>query len=219
MTTTSNGAVESSPQRSAGSNGDSSWHTTACILCSVNCGHRGPYRRAAASRASAATRRTRRRGATRARRHSGSTTTRTRRHRLTTPLRRRADGTFEPIDWDTRSARSPRGCADSRHPRRRHDLLLRRRRAGQSPARRPRARDARRRSAACSRRTRSAQEKTGEFWVDGKLFGRPRCHTAGLRARGGRRVPGQESLAVARLPSRPRRAARDRDGSARARWS
>ncbi|MEO8606035.1 MAG: molybdopterin dinucleotide binding domain-containing protein, partial [bacterium] len=24
-----------------------------------------------------------------------------------------------------------------------------------------------------------AQEKTGEFWVDGQLFGRPRCHTAG----------------------------------------
>ena len=24
-----------------------------------------------------------------------------------------------------------------------------------------------------------AQEKTGEFWVDGQLFGRPRCHTTG----------------------------------------
>src|SRR5262249_30710787 len=24
-----------------------------------------------------------------------------------------------------------------------------------------------------------AQEKTGEFWVDGQLFGRPRCHTSG----------------------------------------
>jgi anaerobic selenocysteine-containing dehydrogenase len=24
-----------------------------------------------------------------------------------------------------------------------------------------------------------AQEKTGEYWVDGQLFGRPRCHTAG----------------------------------------
>jgi anaerobic selenocysteine-containing dehydrogenase len=23
-----------------------------------------------------------------------------------------------------------------------------------------------------------AQEKTGEFWVDGQLYGRPRCHTA-----------------------------------------
>src|SRR4029077_17332205 len=24
-----------------------------------------------------------------------------------------------------------------------------------------------------------AQEKTGEFWVDGQLYGRPRCHTPG----------------------------------------
>src|SRR5262249_25788927 len=24
-----------------------------------------------------------------------------------------------------------------------------------------------------------AQEKTGEFWVDGQLYGRPRCHTTG----------------------------------------
>ena len=31
------------------------------------------------------------------------------RHRLTAPLRRRADGTFEEIDWDTAIARSPRG--------------------------------------------------------------------------------------------------------------
>ena len=31
------------------------------------------------------------------------------RHRLTSPLRRRADGSFEQIDWDTAIARSPRG--------------------------------------------------------------------------------------------------------------
>ena len=38
------------------------------------------------------------------------------------------------------------------------------------------------RAALGHRRTRSnalAQEKTGEFWVDGQLFGRPRCHTTG----------------------------------------
>ena len=63
---------------------------------------------AGASSASAATRPTRPRRATRARRRCASTTTRTARHRLTSPLRRRPDGTFEEIDWDTAIARGRR---------------------------------------------------------------------------------------------------------------
>ena len=31
-----------------------------------------------------------------------------------------------------------------------------------------------------------AQEKTGEFWVDGQLFGRPRCHTSAVSTAGSR---------------------------------
>ncbi len=95
-----------------------------------------------------------------------------RRHRLTTPLRRRPDGSFEEIDWDTadpRGRRALRGRA--RRARRRVDLLLRRRRPGQPPARRLLARP---RSPLLGSRYRSnalAQEKTGEFWVSGKMIG------------------------------------------------
>ena len=65
-----------------------------------------------------------------------------------------------------------------------------------------------------------AQEKTGEFWVDGQLFGAPVVpHRARLRARRGRGLHRQEPVAVARLPARARRAARDREGSRSARWS
>ena len=157
------------------------WQQTACILCSVNCGievqTRGPAHRARPRRPGPS----RARRATPARRRCGSTTTRTASDRLTTPLRRRADGTLRGRSTGTpRSARSPRGSArDPRRARRRDDLLLRRRRAGEPPRRR--VQRARRARALGSIYTSNAlaQEKTGEFWVDGQLFGRPRCHTTG----------------------------------------
>ncbi|WP_392971321.1 hypothetical protein [Streptomyces sp. LN245] len=49
--------------------------------------------------------------------------------RLPTPLRREPDGSFTPIDWEYRHTRDRRPVEDrARHPRRRIDLLLRRRR-------------------------------------------------------------------------------------------
>ena len=83
------------------------WRQTACILCSVNCGIE-VRPRAVASRASAAIEPIPARRATPARRRSGSTTTRTAAIGCTSPLRRRADGTFEAIDWDTAIARGRR---------------------------------------------------------------------------------------------------------------
>ena len=155
------------------------WHQTACILCSINCGIEvrvdGPtIARVRGDKA-----------------HPGSegyTCEKALRldhyqngpHRLTTPLRRRPDGTFEAIDWDTAIAEVAarfRDVIDAHggavHP------LLRRRRPGQPPRRRVRRR---RRGNALGIRYSSnalAQEKTGEFWVDGQLFGRSRCHTTG----------------------------------------
>src|SRR4051794_1446380 len=76
------------------------WHQTACILCSINCGIEvrvdGPtMTRVRGDKASPAS--------------AGYTCEKALRldhyqngaHRLTSPMRRRADGTFEPIDWDT----------------------------------------------------------------------------------------------------------------------
>ena len=52
-------------------------------------------------------------------------------HRLTKPLRRRSDGSFEEIDWDTAIAEvAARFSARPQRARRRDDLLLRRRRPG-----------------------------------------------------------------------------------------
>ncbi|MGZ6999506.1 MAG: molybdopterin oxidoreductase family protein, partial [Acidimicrobiia bacterium] len=76
------------------------WHTTACILCSINCGVEV---------------RTEGRHITRVRgdkSHPGSQGYtcekalrldhyQSARDRLTSPMRRRDDGTYEAVDWDT----------------------------------------------------------------------------------------------------------------------
>jgi anaerobic selenocysteine-containing dehydrogenase len=97
--------------------------------------------------------------------------------RLTSPLRRRPDGSYEPIDWDTAITEIASklsniteefggasifyygGGAQGNH-------------LGGGYGRATRA-------ALGSRFTSNAlaQEKTGEFWVDGQLYGRARCHT------------------------------------------
>ncbi len=76
------------------------WHQTACILCSVNCGIevRLDGRRIERVRGDKAHPTSQGYTCEKALRldhyQNG-------RHRLTTPLRRRDDGTFEEIDWDT----------------------------------------------------------------------------------------------------------------------
>ena len=152
---------------------------------------------------------TRPRAATRARRRSASTTTRTAAIASTTPLRRRPDGTFEAIDWDTairEVAARLRGGARHARRRRRSSITAAAARGTTSPAR-----TRRRRGAALGTRYRSnalAQEKTGEFWVNGQHDGRRRPRR--LRALRGRAVPRQEPVAVARLPPRARDAQGDR---------
>jgi anaerobic selenocysteine-containing dehydrogenase len=101
------------------------------------------------------------------------------RDRLTSPLRRRADGSFEAIDWDTAIREVAQRLAAIRDE---HggDRIFYYGGGGQGNHL----------GGAYGRATRAAlgstytsnalaQEKTGEFWVDGQLFGRPRCHTSG----------------------------------------
>jgi anaerobic selenocysteine-containing dehydrogenase len=101
------------------------------------------------------------------------------RDRLTSPLRRRPDGTFEPIDWDTAIREVAARLAAVRDAH-----------GGASIFYYGGGGQGNHLGGVYARATRSAlgsvftsnalaQEKTGEFWVDGQLYGRPRCHTTG----------------------------------------
>ncbi len=100
-------------------------------------------------------------------------------HRLTSPLRRRADGSFEEVDWDTAIAEVAQRLAAVAAEHGGDKILFyggggQGNHLGGGYAAAPR-------TVLGVKYTSNAlaQEKTGEFWVDGQLYGRPRCHTAG----------------------------------------
>jgi formate dehydrogenase len=156
---------------------DDPWHRTACILCSINCGLEvqaadGHLTRIRGDKAHPASR--------------GYTCEKPRtldlyqnaRDRLDTPMRRRSDGTYEPVDWDT----AIREIAE-------RFLAVASAHGGESIFYYGGGGQGNHLGGAHAAATRAAlgatfssnalaQEKTGEFWVDGRLFGRPRCHTA-----------------------------------------
>ena len=166
---------------------NSAWHPSACILCVSNCGIEvklgadpddpaGPRRRFARIRGDKS--------------HPGSkgyTCQKALRldhyqnaaDRLTSPLRRRPDGTFEEIDWDTAITEVAARLAEIRDT---HggDSILHYGGGGQGNHL-VGAYGTATRAALGVRYTSNAlaQEKTGEFWVDGQLFGSSRCHTTG----------------------------------------
>ena len=99
------------------------------------------------------------------------------RDRLNSPLRRLPDGTFERIDWDT----AIREVA-ARFARIRDtfggDTIFYYGGGGQGnhlPGAYSRA--TRKALGSVYASNALAQEKTGEFWVDGRLYGSPKCHT------------------------------------------
>ena len=155
---------------------ETTWHQTACILCSLNCGIevRLDGRRLAGIRGDKAHPGSRGYACEKAQRldhyQNG-------RHRLTSPLRRRPDGTFEEIDWDTAIAE----VADRfRHIRDTHggETIFYYGGGGQGTHLGGGYATATRRAMGSVFTSNAlAQEKTGEFWVDGQLYGRPRCHT------------------------------------------
>ena len=132
------------------------------------------------------------------------------RHRLTSPLRRRPDGTYEEIDWDTAIAEVAAGFKRIADEHGGESIFYyggggqgNHLGGGYSGAI-LRALGSRYRSNAL------AQEKTGELWVEHSLYGEP--HPRRVRARGGRGVRRQEPVDVAELPARARGAPRDRQG-------
>ncbi len=152
------------------------WHTTACILCSINCGIEVKLdgRRFASIRGDKANPRSRGYACEKAQRldHYQSDP-----GRLLRPLRRRADGGYEEIGWDTaiREVAERLGAIREKHGGASIFYY-----GGGGQANHLGGAHAQSTRAAFGVRFASnalAQEKTGEFWVDGQLFGRSRCHT------------------------------------------
>ncbi len=154
------------------------WQKTACIICSVNCGIEvkldGRHiARVHGDRAHPGSRGYACEKAQRLDHYQNN------RDRLTAPLRRRSDGSFETIDWNTAIAEVAARLVSVR------DTY-----GGPSIFYYGGGGQANHLPGMCSTATRNAlgsiyasnalaQEKTGEFWVDGQLYGRARCHTAG----------------------------------------
>lgn len=154
------------------------WEQTACILCSINCGIEVKldgrrFARVRGDKSHPASKGYTCEKALRLDHYQNG------RDRLTSPLRRRADGGFDEIDWDTAIAEiaDRLGAIRDEH-------------GGASIFYYGGGGQGNHLGGGYGRATRAAlgsvyssnalaQEKTGEFWVDGQLFGRPRCHTTG----------------------------------------
>jgi len=154
----------------------SQWHKTACMLCSVNCGVEIKLDgrrivRVRGDKDDPASKGYTCEKALRIDHYQNG------RDRLTSPLRRRPDGTYEEIDWDTAIAEVALGFASIRDEHGGDKILYygggsqgNHLGGGYGAA-------TRRAIGSIYSSNALAQEKTGEFWVDGELFGSLGCHT------------------------------------------
>ncbi len=154
------------------------WHRTACILCSINCGVEvkldGPtITRVRGDKAHPASEGYTCEKALRLDHYQNGA------HRLTSPMRRRPDGTFEAVDWDTAIAEVAARFQDviDEHG---GEKILFYGGGGQGNHLGGGYGSATRAALGIQFTSNAlAQEKTGEFWVDGQLFGKSSCHTTG----------------------------------------
>jgi len=149
------------------------WHQTACILCECNCGIEvrlggedgRRFERIRGDKAHPASKGYTCEKALRLDHYQNG------RHRLTSPLRRRPDGTFEEIDWDTAISEVASRLAQVRDTHGGASIFYfggggqGNHLGGAYSGATMRALGGRYRSNAL------AQEKTGEFWVNAKLLG------------------------------------------------
>jgi anaerobic selenocysteine-containing dehydrogenase len=153
------------------------WQQTSCILCYVNCGLEVTTEGRAITRV---------RGDKANRRSQGYLCQKPQRltyygnhaDRLTTPLRRREDGTHEPVSWQTAFAEIAarlREIHDAHGP----EAFAFYGGGGQGNhlggAYFSALKD---RLGATKYFNALSQEKTGDFWVNGRLYGKQLCHTA-----------------------------------------
>jgi formate dehydrogenase len=152
------------------------WRRTACILCSINCGIEVQLEGERIARVRGDKAHPGSRGYT-CEKPARLDHYQNGRHRMASPLRRRPDGSFEAVDWETAIAGV---AAEFQRVRRAHggESILYYGGGGQGnhlPGAYARATRAALGSTFASNAL--AQEKTGEFWVDGRLYGKPSCHT------------------------------------------
>lgn len=151
------------------------WQKTACILCSVNCGievlvEDGHITKIKGDKSHPVSEGYACQKAQRLDYYQND------KHRLKTPLRRRADGTFEPVSWDTAIAEIAAKLKSIRDTHGGHTLAYF---GGGGQGNHLGGVYATAFRAALGTRyiyTSLAQEKTGGFWIDGKLFGKQNCH-------------------------------------------
>jgi anaerobic selenocysteine-containing dehydrogenase len=166
MTATSETAAKSTGKPVA------EWHQTACILCECNCGIEvrlgadgHTFERIRGDKAHPASQGYTCEKALRLDHYQNG------RHRLVSPMRRRPDGTYEPIDWDTAIAEIAAGFARVRDTHGGSTIFYY---GGGGQGNHLNGGYASATRAVLGSRYRSnalAQEKTGEFWVNGKLLG------------------------------------------------
>jgi anaerobic selenocysteine-containing dehydrogenase len=149
------------------------WKPTACILCECNCGIEvrlgGPdgrsFERIRGDKAHPASQGYTCEKALRLDHYQNG------RHRLTSPMRRGPDGTFEPVDWDTAIRDVAGGLGRVRDTYGGATVFYY---GGGGQGNHLGGAYASATRAALGSRYRSnalAQEKTGEFWVNGKILG------------------------------------------------
>lgn len=152
------------------------FHKTACILCSINCGIQAIAKDGHLHKIRGDREHPLSQGYTCEKAHrldyyqNG-------RDRLTSPLRRRPDGSFEPIDWDTAISEVAARLRTIRDTHGGSTIFYYG--GGSQGNHLPGAYARATRGALGSIYASNAlaQEKTGEFWVDGRLYGAPKCHT------------------------------------------
>jgi anaerobic selenocysteine-containing dehydrogenase len=149
------------------------WHTTACILCSINCGLQLQLRDRHITKVRGDRSNPRSQGYT-CEKPAQLDLYQNHRDRLTSPLRRRADGSFEPIDWETAIREVASRLVEIRDKVGGEKILYYggggqgNHLGGAYGSATVRAYGGVYRSNAL------AQEKTGEFWVERRMFsGRP----------------------------------------------
>lgn len=152
------------------------WQTTACILCFMNCGVQvcvedGHIVRVRGDRANPLSQGYACEKAQQLDYYQNAA------DRLETPLRRRADGAFESIDWETAISEIAERLVTIRDTYGGESFIQ----AGGGQANHLSGGYTRAISAAMGSNwmvNSLAQEKTGEYWVDGRLFGHQGAHTA-----------------------------------------
>ena len=153
------------------------WQPTACILCSRNCGLEADVQGPDIARI---------RGDKKHPISEGYLCQKAQRlnfyqnhaDRLTSPLRRRDDGTFEEISWDTAIAEVAAKLVYLRDTYGGHSLAFFGGGGQGNHLGGPYSKCLRNAMKSPNYYNALGQEKTGGFWVDGRLYGRQNCHPA-----------------------------------------